>query len=261
MKDARDLVDASELAQPQRTHHRRRLTQNEIRQHRFEPEAVARLQKVFRTNPIPDRAERLALAWELNVSERQVQVWLQNKRQRTKARRLRELNRQSQEPEAESTPIVPTEKQEGEACLVDGLEMDVFVQGHQPFQVLWASTGWLTFCGFSQSELKGQTMRILQGPETDGDDAKELSTAGVERRCGEATLINYTKSGIAFRHRIKIEPLVNAYGQLRLFRARSSEIEVLDQPDDEGEDNEESEVGKEPARYFDGFDDVAAYLY
>ena len=47
------------------------------------------------------------------------------------------------------------------------------------------------------------------------------------RRCGEATLVNYTKSGVRFVHTVTVEPLVNSYGQVRMIRARSSDIELL----------------------------------
>jgi len=93
--------------------------------------------------------------------------------------------------------------------------------------VLWASKDWLNFCGFEQADLKRQTMKIIQGPSTDDVVARELSDAATERRCSEATLINYTKHRVPFRHTISIEPLINSFGQVRLYRARSMDIEVL----------------------------------
>jgi len=93
--------------------------------------------------------------------------------------------------------------------------------------VLWATDGWLAFCGFSNTEMSGQTLRILQGRETDRNELAKLNVAGTNRCAGEATLINYTKSRIPFRHTIVMEPLVDSYGQMRIFRARSRDIEVL----------------------------------
>jgi len=47
------------------------------------------------------------------------------------------------------------------------------------------------------------------------------------RCCGEVSLINYTKHGTPFRHTVCVEPLVNSYGQLRVFVARSKDIQLL----------------------------------
>jgi len=213
---------------------KRRTFQATREQHRFSNAAVARLEDVWRVDPIPSRETRLALARELSVSERQVQVWLQNKRQRTKARRLRELDHLHEIPieggepfdaivlpHAELCPLV------GEAQAHDDMQMEIFIEARAPFQVLWASNGWLSFCGFKHAELKGKTMTILQGPATDDEAAKKLTAAGEGRCRGVATLVNYTKSRVPFRHTVHIEPLVNSFGQLRMFKACSTDIEVL----------------------------------
>jgi len=201
-----------------------------FRQHRFDAPSVARLEAVFRSCPIPTREARLALARDLSVSERQIQVWLQNKRQRTK-RRAEALQGYGQGGYATSSPWISPAAQRAplcEASVHDDMSMEIFLEGHAPFQVLWASDDWLQFCGFSGAELRGQTMRIIQGPATDRDAAEMLSEAGSNRCCGEATLINYTKARVPFRHTLRIEPLVNTFGQLRIYRASSKDVQVLD---------------------------------
>ena len=47
------------------------------------------------------------------------------------------------------------------------------------------------------------------------------------RSSAEEILINYTKARVPFRHTLKIEPLVNSYGQLRIYRAKSRDVQVL----------------------------------
>ena len=42
------------------------------------------LERLYAANPFPDTAARLALANEVNIDARQVQVWFQNKRQRVR---------------------------------------------------------------------------------------------------------------------------------------------------------------------------------
>ena len=55
------------------------------------------------------------------------------------------------------------------------------------------------------------------------------------RRCASASLINYTKNRIPFRHTVRIEPLVNTYGQIRMIKAVSSDIDVLVPPEAQDE--------------------------
>ena len=49
------------------------------------PEDVMLLEKVFEVEKCPGRTVRAELAARLRVSPRQIQVWFQNKRQRTRA--------------------------------------------------------------------------------------------------------------------------------------------------------------------------------
>ena len=42
------------------------------------------LETLYAANPFPDMAARLALANEVNIDARQVQIWFQNKRQRVR---------------------------------------------------------------------------------------------------------------------------------------------------------------------------------
>jgi len=136
-------------------------------QHRFVPSHIAALENLFAKDPIPDRRSRQALAHKLGVSERQVQTWLQNKRQRTKARRLKALFQPksvegaSQVHGNEPRPT-PSGKREGH--MHESLHLEVFLTPHAPFQVLWASDDWLAFCGFTLEEIKGQSLQARSSP-------------------------------------------------------------------------------------------------
>ena len=182
------------------------------------------------------------------MSERQIQVWLQNKRQRSKARMQREAATAIWEPnqlihEPFNLALAP-QPVSAEACVRDDLSMQIFVDSHAPFKILWANKDWLSFCGFTQSDLKGQTMNIIQGPETDEAAAQELADAGRERRCGDAVLVNYTKNFIPFRHTVHVEPLINSYGQVRMYKASSKDVEVLDEENDSFHSNSTEALGE-----------------
>ena len=70
-----------------------------------------------------------------------------------------------------------------------------------PFVVTWASEGWLQLCCFSEGEVVGNTLTLIQGPATNLELLKTMMAsikAGVAPN-GELTLINYDKY---LRHRI-----------------------------------------------------------
>jgi len=215
-----------------RPNFKRRTLETNRRQHRFGSEAISVLEKVFLTNPIPNRETRCQIAQELGVSERQVQVWLQNKRQRSKARYMREAALASQglqtEPIAPGEAWIPLSATSKEGCMTDDLRLEVYLEAQPPFQIMWTTKDWSDFCGYTTEELRGQTMKIIQGPATDKERAMILCDGAVERKCAETTLINYTKSRIPFRHTVRIEPLVNSYGQVRVYRGVSRNVKVLD---------------------------------
>ncbi|RGB35062.1 homeobox domain-containing protein, partial [Rhizophagus diaphanus] len=51
---------------------------------RTTPEQVALLEDTFKTNPSPNSKIREALAEKLNMSERTIQIWFQNRRAKKK---------------------------------------------------------------------------------------------------------------------------------------------------------------------------------
>ena len=74
------------------------------------------------------------------------------------------------------------------------------------------SEEWLNFCGFSRSEIVGETLKILQGEATDRDTTEAITLPALQRESITATLVNYTKRGWPFLHTVHVEPLVGAAG-------------------------------------------------
>ncbi|KAI7852653.1 homeobox protein EgHBX4, partial [Circinella umbellata] len=56
----------------------------------LKPSQLTILQNSFSVNPLPDASVRSQLAQDLNVSERTIQIWFQNRR--AKARKLEALS-------------------------------------------------------------------------------------------------------------------------------------------------------------------------
>jgi len=204
----------------------------ESRPHRFTPAATRRLEEVFVATPTPSREVRVSLAAELQCSERQVQVWLQNKRQRNKRRVMRDATDADDESDCQfdGTFGMGDGPLTCEGVVRPGAVMEIFLEGLAPHRVLWANDDWLQFCGFEASEIVGKTMKVLQGPATERVVVEKLSLAGEGRRSETGTVTNYTKSKTIFRHTVTMEPLVNSSGQLRIFKARSSNVHIVDDP-------------------------------
>ena len=93
-------------------------------------------------------------------------------------------------------------------------EPALLFSGYSPFPVTDVNDLWLQASGFSRKEVIGQTMRIIQGPETERDIVDELMTH--IRRCQpfSTVLTNYTKLRQPFRNELHVEP-VDAWNGLR----------------------------------------------
>ena len=70
---------------------------------------------------------------------------------------------------------------------------------------MWASGDWLDFCGFHTSEIVGQTLKIIQGPETDADTIVALMDAVARVDSINVRLTNYTRHGSACPQRRALE--------------------------------------------------------
>ena len=91
--------------------------------------------------------------------------------------------------------------------------------------MLWASEDWLTFCGFTNDEIVGRSLKILQGDATDLDTAEAINFAALSGEEISATLINYTKRGWSFEHTVHVEPLLNPSRDIAaVFRVTSHNV-------------------------------------
>lgn len=105
-----------------------------------------------------------------------------------------------------------------------GMDMHVFTAIEPPYQIMWASEDWLSFCGFSFHELENHSLEVIQGPETSRKVIDAIMASVKACQPITATVLNYTKRRVPFYHTVKIEPLTNSAGEPQLFRVESQQI-------------------------------------
>lgn len=105
--------------------------------------------------------------------------------------------------------------------------VQVIIACQEPFQIVWASEAWLKLCGYSMAQVLGKTIDVINGPLTNPKAAIQLIDS--IRTASPITLdiVNHTRSGSAFSHTIRIEPLRDSRGAVQCFQATSSNVEPL----------------------------------
>lgn len=112
------------------------------------------------------------------------------------------------------------------ACDADRY-VQVITSGEAPFQIVWASEAWLQLCEYAMGQVLGHTLEIIQGPLTTRTSVTQLMGA---IRTGEPislSMVNHTRTGKAFLHTLRVEPLRDSRGHVQCFQATSSNIEFL----------------------------------
>jgi len=225
----------------------------------FSPFATAVLVTAFSISSTPSRQQREKLAEAIGTTERRVQVWFQNRRQRSGAAGAGDglplpatnattvdADDEPGTPPADTYPggaadafddysdddSVAGEEQLSdpwmhEGVVKDNMHMEAFTTLFPPFEVMWASGDWLEFCGFKHPEIVGKTLKVLQGPETDADTIVALMDAVARVDSVNLRLTNYTRHGIPFRHDIEVQPLKNSRGEAVLYKVRSRNVTPL----------------------------------
>ena len=113
------------------------------------------------------------------------------------------------------------------ACELE--DVSVTCSATPPYTVTSASADWLHLCGFSEHEVLGRTLSLIQGPAS---DQSLLRTMMASIRAGElpgqVRLINYDKQRQPFVHTVTIAAEADASsGAATHFHAKSSAIGLL----------------------------------
>jgi len=108
-------------------------------------------------------------------------------------------------------------------------EADRYVQvitaAKEPFEIVWASEAWLRLCEYKMPQVIGRTLELIQGPQTTRESVEKLMGAIRSAEAVTLSMINSTRTGKAFSHTLRVEPLRDSAGNVQCFQATSSNIE------------------------------------
>jgi len=81
-----------------------------------------------------------------------------------------------------------------------------------PFNVVTVNKAWEDLCGYTKAECNGQSLRMIQGPETDLAAVETLMEHVLTGETAGTVLTNYKKGGKKFRNRVRVGPLFGENG-------------------------------------------------
>ena len=92
-------------------------------------------------------------------------------------------------------------------------EARVITEATRPFRITHVNEAWTQLCGFSAEEARGETLRILQGEETDSAMVQDLVNDCIEQKPTSMEVTNYDKQGRKFRNFLRVYPLCSDFGE------------------------------------------------
>ena len=90
--------------------------------------------------------------------------------------------------------------------------------------VIYVNRATTRLTGYSEEELIGKSLRILQGPKSDQEAAAEMRRAIRDGRSCNVEILNYRKDGQQFWNRVRITPLHDMDGTLTHFIGVQTDI-------------------------------------
>jgi len=92
-----------------------------------------------------------------------------------------------------------------------------------PWHILAVNECWVNLCEYSESEACGKSFGMLQGDDTDKERAARFAEKLRSENTADTVLVNYTKSGRAFRHHIHARHVRDAASGTSFYVTESQE--------------------------------------
>ena len=94
------------------------------------------------------------------------------------------------------------------SALKPSSEARVITEATRPFRITHVNDAWVSLCGFTASEACGQTLRCLQGKETNPETVAQLVEDCNELKPTSMEVTNYDKEGRTFRNFLQVSVVV-----------------------------------------------------
>ena len=125
-------------------------------------------------------------------------------------------------PYADFTGMYPKESLFTYKSIIQALapsnEARVITSANDHLHVQHVNEAWTRLCGYTNKEISGKTLSLIQGDDTDKKVTKEIIAMLKQGKSTEAILINYDKWGRKFRNLITASPVVsNETGEITHF--------------------------------------------
>ena len=105
--------------------------------------------------------------------------------------------------------------------------VQVILSGEAPYQIVWASEAWLKLVGYPNDEACGKTLQLVEGPLTSQASVGVLMAAIHAGHALKTQMIHHARSGRAFSHEMRVEPLKDSRGLVQCFQVTSADVQVL----------------------------------
>jgi PAS domain S-box-containing protein len=110
------------------------------------------------------------------------------------------------------------------AAAAECCEARVITEARPPFQILHVNQAWQDLCGFTSSEVLGQSMTIVQGERTDKSTLKHLRRELAKGQHCSVMVCNYKRSGEPFINFLQVSPVINASGCITHFVGQLEDV-------------------------------------
>jgi len=106
--------------------------------------------------------------------------------------------------------------------LADALNLNdpraiVVTEANAPFRIVSVNPAWEHLCGFTLNECHGQTLKCIQGPETNTSAITALMSQLLRGEEAGTVLTNYNKTGRKFQNRLRVKPLKDEFSRITHF--------------------------------------------
>ena len=85
--------------------------------------------------------------------------------------------------------------------------------------VLYVSPLFTAHTGYTLEDVRGRSLSLLQGPETEPEAVDWFRRLIAARRAGRVAITNYRRDGTMFRHRCDLRPIWSPAGDVTHFVA------------------------------------------